>query len=93
MYSLCCSLIEDFNLKPITIYCEAGKFLAKYEKYSEISQLVSCIKQIGSNSDVVNNMCDEMLTLAVAMLSKANCSGTKVEDLIRLISDRPTKVR
>lgn len=86
------SIIEDFNLKPISIYCEAGKILAKFERYSGISQLVSSIKQMGSSSETLNNMCDEMLTLAVATLSNANCSGTKVEDLINLISDRPTKV-
>lgn len=85
-------IVEDFNLKPINIYCEAGKILAKFEKYNGISQLVSCIKQMGTNNELLNHMCDEMLTLAVATLSKANCSGTKVEDLIKLVSDRPTKV-
>lgn len=85
-------IIDTFNLKPVNIYCESGKILAKFEKYNGISQLVGCIKRMGASSETLNNMCDEMLTTAVATLSKANCSGTKVEDLIKLISDRPTKV-
>lgn len=57
-----------------------------------IAQLVNCIKQSGTNDNVVTDMCDEMLTLAVATFTKANVSGTRVEDLIKLISDRGTKV-
>lgn len=74
------------------MYCEAGKQLAKAERYSGIGQLVSCIKNSGTSDVAVTDMCDEMLTLAVATFTKANVSGTKVEDLIKLISDRGTKV-
>ncbi|KAJ8962783.1 hypothetical protein NQ318_001182 [Aromia moschata] len=85
-------IIQDFKLKPVKVYCEAGKELAKSERYNAIGQLVSCIKHSGINDDVVRDMCDEMLTLAVATLTKANISGTKVEDLIKLISDRASKI-
>lgn len=87
------SLIEEFNLRPINVYCEVGKILAKFEKYNGISQLVSSIKQLGTSSEIVNNMCDEMLTSAVATLTKANCSETKVENLIKLMTDRAKKVK
>lgn len=86
------SIIREFKLKPVKVYCEAGKQLAKAERYSGIGQLVSCIKSSGTSDIVVTDMCDEMLTLAVATFTKANVSGTKVEDLIKLISDRSTKV-
>lgn len=74
------------------VYCEAGKQLAKAERYTGIAQLVGCIKRSGTNDEDVTDMCDEMLTLAVATFTKAKVSGTKVEDLIKLISDRATKV-
>ena len=79
-------------MKPAKVYCEAGKQLAKAERYNGIGQLVSCIKHSGTSDNTVTDMCDEMLTLAVATFTKANVSGTKVEDLIKLISDRATKV-
>ncbi|CAG9863410.1 unnamed protein product [Phyllotreta striolata] len=85
-------IVEDFAIKPIKVFCEAGKQLAREERYSGIAQLVNCIKQTGTKDASVADMCDEMLTLAVATFTKANVSGTKVEDLIKLISDKATKI-
>lgn len=91
-FSIALKILKEFKLKPVKVYCEVGKQLAKVERYDAIAQLVNCIKQSGTNDNVVTDMCDEMLTLAVATFTKANVSGTKVEDLIKLISDRGTKV-
>ncbi|KAJ8964678.1 hypothetical protein NQ314_004710 [Rhamnusium bicolor] len=91
-FDIALRIIQEFKLKPVKIYCEAGKQLAKAERYISIGQLVNCIKHSGTNDNVVTDMCDEMLTLAVATFTKANVSGTKVEDLIKLISNRATKI-
>lgn len=91
-FDLALKIIDDFKLRAIKIYCLSGKQLAKSERYNVISQLVNCIKTTGINDSAVSDMLDEMLTQAVGMLIKANIHGTKVEDLIKLIKDRPTKV-
>ncbi|CAH1163868.1 unnamed protein product [Phaedon cochleariae] len=91
-FGIALRIIQDLSLKPMKVYCEAGKQLAKEERYGGIAQLVSCIKQSGTSDAAVTDMCDEMLTLAVATLTKANFTGTKVEDLIKLISDKAIKI-
>lgn len=91
-YDLTLKIIEDFKLRAIKVFCLTGKQLAKSERYNVISQLVNCIKTTGINDSAVSDMLDEMLTQAVGTLIKANIHGTKVEDLIKLIKDRPTKV-
>lgn len=87
------SVIQDFNVKPVKIYCEAGKQLAKAERYDDIIQLVGCIKEHGNDNPSIIEACDEILLSAVATFTKAPVSGTKVEDLIKLISDLGTKVK
>ncbi|CAH0552131.1 unnamed protein product [Brassicogethes aeneus] len=91
-FDIALRIIEELKLKPAKVYCEAGKQLAKSERYAGIAQLVSSIKKSGTNDNVITDMCDEMLTLAVATFTKANVTGTKVEDLIKLISDIATKI-
>ncbi|KAJ8925266.1 hypothetical protein NQ315_009094 [Exocentrus adspersus] len=92
-FNIALGIIQDFKLKPAKVYCEAGKQLAKSTQYSAIGQLVNCIKHSSSiKDDAITDMCDEMLTHAVATFTKANVTGAKVEDLIRLISDRGTKI-
>ncbi|XP_023016666.2 zinc finger FYVE-type containing 26 spastizin isoform X1 [Leptinotarsa decemlineata] len=92
-FNIALRIIQDYFLKPVKVYCEAGKQLAREERYNGIGQLVSCIKLSGGSKDAaVTDMCDEMLTQAVATFTKANMSGTKVEDLIKLIFDKATKI-
>ncbi|KAG5879116.1 hypothetical protein JTB14_031663 [Gonioctena quinquepunctata] len=91
-FGIALSLIRDFFLKPVKVYCEAGKQLAREERYSGIAQLVSCIKQSATKDEAMTDMCDEMLTQAIVTFTKANVSGTKVEDLIKLIFDKATKI-
>ncbi|RZC39217.1 zinc finger FYVE domain-containing protein 26, partial [Asbolus verrucosus] len=85
-------IIQDFKLRPIKIYCLAGKQFAEAERYNGITQLVNCIKSTGIDDAGVSDMLDEMLAQAVGTLIKANVSGTKVEDLIKLIKDKATKI-
>lgn len=91
-FNLATKIIEDFKLRPIKVYCLAGKQFAKSERYNGITQLVNCIKSTGINDSAISDMLDEMLAQAVGTLIKANVGGTKVEDLIKLINDKATKV-
>ncbi|XP_057660811.1 zinc finger FYVE domain-containing protein 26 homolog [Diorhabda carinulata] len=89
-FALASKLIQDFSLKPAKIYCEACKQLAKEQKYSSIAELVNCIKE--SNDISIVDTCDEMLHLAVVTSVKANVPGAKVENLIKLIFHKATKI-
>jgi zinc finger FYVE domain-containing protein 26 len=91
-FKLATRIIDDFALRPIKVYCLAGKQFAKSERYNGITQLVNCIKSTGVNDSAISDMLDEMLAQTVATLVKANASGTRVEDLIKLIKDKATKV-
>ncbi|XP_072390542.1 zinc finger FYVE domain-containing protein 26 homolog isoform X1 [Diabrotica undecimpunctata] len=91
-FNIALRIIQDLSLKHVKIFCEAGKQMAKDERYSGIAELVNCIKQSCTNDEAVTDMCDEMLTLAVATFTKANVCGTKVEDLIKLIDNKTTKI-
>lgn len=74
------------------IYCMAGKELAKFERYANIAELVTCIRGSSSDEKAVNEMCDEMLSFAVRALTIASAPGSEMEGLIKLISDKGTKV-
>nr|XP_008195345.1 PREDICTED: zinc finger FYVE domain-containing protein 26 homolog isoform X2 [Tribolium castaneum] len=91
-FNLATKIIEDFKLRPIKVYCLAGKQFAKSERYNGITQLVNCIKSTGINDSAISDMLDEMLAHAVGTLIKENIEGTKVEDLIKLINDKATKI-
>ncbi|KAF5271758.1 hypothetical protein FQA39_LY08081 [Lamprigera yunnana] len=85
-------IIHDHKLNPVKVYCQAGKQLAKSEKYTAIAQLVSCIKSNGVSDTAVTDICDEMLILAIQTLTKANSSGPQLDGLIKLITDRAAKI-
>lgn len=85
-------IIHDYKLSPVKVYCQAGKQLAKTERYTGIAQLVSCIRSSGISDSAVTDMCDEMLILAVQTLTKANATGPQLDGLIKLITDRAAKV-
>ncbi|KAK5647689.1 hypothetical protein RI129_002581 [Pyrocoelia pectoralis] len=85
-------IIVDHKLSPVKVYCQAGKQLAKNEKYSAIAQLVNCIRSSGVSDSAVTDMCDEMLILAVQTLTKKNASGPQLDGLIKLITDRAAKI-
>ncbi|VEN53692.1 unnamed protein product, partial [Callosobruchus maculatus] len=91
-YDLALRIIQEFKLKPLKIYCEAAKQLAKTDRYSGIAELVSCIKHSGTSDADITDTCDQMLQQAVGTLIKANVSETKVEDLIKLMSDKAMKI-
>ncbi|KAL3287111.1 hypothetical protein HHI36_001592 [Cryptolaemus montrouzieri] len=85
-------LIQDFKLRPGTVYCQTGKHLAKLQKYESIMELVQCIRKESNEDKILSEICDEMLTLAVATLTKEKAPAARVEDLIKLITDRGTKI-
>ncbi|KAB0805691.1 hypothetical protein PPYR_02661 [Photinus pyralis] len=85
-------IITDHKLSAVKVYCQAGKQLAKSEKYNSIAQLVNCIRSSGVSDSAVTDMCDEMLILAVQTLTKTNVSGPQLDGLIKLITDRAAKI-
>lgn len=91
-HSNCCRIIQEFKLKPMKVYCLAGKQLAKSERYANIAELVTCINNSSADEKAVNEMCDEMLSFAVRALTNANASGAELEKLIKLINDKGTRV-
>lgn len=86
------SILQDFKLSPAKVYCQAGKLMAKSERYNGIAQLVSCIKSSGISDSTVTDMCDEMLTHCIQTLTKCNASGPQLDGLIKLITNRSAKV-
>lgn len=88
----CCRIIQEFKLKPMKVYCVAGKQLAKSERYANIAELVTCIHGSSADEKAVNEMCDEMLSFAVRALTNANAPGSELERLIKLINDKGTRV-
>lgn len=82
----------EFKLKPMKIYCMAGKQLAKSQRYASIAELVTCIRGSSADEKMVNEICDEMLSFAVRALTNANAPGAELEKLIKLISDKGEKV-
>ncbi|KAK9880596.1 hypothetical protein WA026_011836 [Henosepilachna vigintioctopunctata] len=91
-FKIASRLIEEFKLRLGSVYCQTGKQLAKMEKYDEIIELVRCIRSSDCDDKTLITICDEMLTLAVKTLAKQKASATRVEDLIKLITDKPSKI-
>ncbi|XP_017768191.1 PREDICTED: zinc finger FYVE domain-containing protein 26 homolog isoform X1 [Nicrophorus vespilloides] len=86
-------IITDFKLKPIKVYCQVGRQLAREERYEGIAQLVNCIRSKGENDPSVIDMCDEMLATAVRTLGSNKATSTsQLEMLIKLITDRNIKI-
>lgn len=86
-------IVEEYKLKPTKVYCLAGNHLAKSQRYTDISQLISCIRSTEENQASKSDICDEMLQLAVRTLIKMDVSGPDLETLIKQISDKSAKVR
>lgn len=87
------TIINEFKLKPIKVFNEAGKYLAQTEKFGSIAELVDIIRKNSDAGDkTVTEMCDEMLIHAVATLTKARAPEAQVESLIRFISDKAVKI-
>lgn len=55
-------------------------------------ELISCIKSSGLSPEIVSTTCDEVLIISVTSLTKANGSGTQLDNLIKLINDPGVKV-
>ncbi|XP_044744679.1 zinc finger FYVE domain-containing protein 26 [Coccinella septempunctata] len=91
-FKIVARLISEFKLRPGTVFSQTGKHLAKMQKYEEIKELVACIKTNFTGDKSIGEMCDEMLTVAVATLSKEKSPIAKIEDLIKLISDKASKI-
>lgn len=85
-------IVEEFKLKPTKVYCLAGNHLAKSQRYSDISQLITCIHSTLEDQAAVSYMCDEMLQLSIRTLIKMNFVGPELEGLIKQISDKSAKV-
>lgn len=92
-FDLAQKIILEFKLKATKVYSLTGRLLAKKERYGSIPDFVSCIRTGHQDEKVVNEMCDEMLSFALCTLVKANAPGSAMEALIRLISDKGTKVK
>lgn len=91
-YDLAYSIIQDYKLKTLKVYCDAGRQLAREDRYNEIAELVNCIRSKGLNDPAVTSICDEMLTLAVRTLNRNDVPTSQLESLIKLITDRATKI-
>lgn len=87
------SIVEEYKLKPTKVYCLAGNHLAKSQRYSDISQLISCIRSTDEDQAFKSEMCDEMLQLSIRTLIKMNVGGPELEVLIKQISDKSAKVK
>lgn len=79
-------------MNPIKVYCHAGKELAKAAKYTNIAQLVNCIRTNEENDPEVTTMCDEMLILAIQTLTKEVSAGPELDGLIKLVTNKLAKV-
>lgn len=79
-------------MKPLKVYCQAGKILAEEKRYSALAQLVACIQNTGEKDSAVTYECDEMLLLAVRTISNSSFDSHQVDELVKFITDKGTKV-
>lgn len=79
-------------MKAVKIYCQAGRILAEEKKYSSLAQLVSCIQNTDEKDGPITYECDEMLLLAVRTISNSSFDIRQVDELVKFITDKGTKV-
>ncbi|XP_045461225.1 zinc finger FYVE domain-containing protein 26 [Harmonia axyridis] len=91
-FKIVARLLTEFKLRPGTVFSQTGKHLAKMKKYEELKELVNCIKTNLSGDKPTCEICDEMLTVAVATMSKEKAPISNIEDLIKLITDKASKI-
>lgn len=75
------------------MYCQASKILAEQNRYSDLAQLVGCIQNTGEKDSAVTYECDEMLLLAVRTISNSSFDPHQIDELVKFITDKGTKVR
>lgn len=85
-------IMQDYHLKAVKVYCQAGRLLAKAQRHSSVPHLVNCIKSSGERDAVVTEMCDEMLVLTAKTLADQNATDKQLEDIIKHIEDKTTRV-
>lgn len=74
------------------IYCLSGKYLSQKLQETATLELISCIRSSGLSEEMVNETCDEVLTMCVHTLTEVNAPGSQREKLIKLISEPAAKV-
>lgn len=94
---LFCSIINQFKqLRPINVYKDVSRYLASKGKFGDLTEFVNCIKTstIGTTAtgQSVNDICDEILILAVATLGNSASAETNVERLIKLMASKQAQV-
>lgn len=86
------SIATEFKqLKPLKVYKETARHLAKAGKTEAITNLVILIKSAVKDQRV-DDICDEVLILAITILSKTDAIEAEVEELIKLICDKSAMV-
>lgn len=85
-------IITDCKLRAIKVYCQVGKILAKEKRFSDIGDLVECIKETGEKETTTDNICDEMLFTACRTIGDSPAYAKNIEDLVKLIKDPCLKV-
>ncbi|KAH1006644.1 zinc finger FYVE domain-containing protein 26 [Dendroctonus ponderosae] len=86
-----CIANEFQQLKPLKVYKETARYLAKVGKTEAITNLVVLIMRTLKDQRV-NDICDEVLILAITILSKTDAIEAEVEELIKLICDKSAMI-
>lgn len=75
------------------MYKDVSRYLASNGKFGDLTVLVNCIKtSTTTTGQSVNDICDEILILAVATLGNSASAETNVERLIKLIASKQAQV-
>lgn len=74
------------------VYSLAAKYYARKSEEQPIVSLISSIQSSGLSQETVKATCDEVLIMAVHILTEENARGTQKEKLIKLIADPAAKV-
>lgn len=78
----------------MNVYKDVSRYLASKGKFGDLTEFVNCIKtSTTTTGQSVNDICDEILILAVATLGNSVSAETNVERLIKLIVSKQAQVR
>lgn len=88
-------IMHDYKLKHLKVYCIAAKYMINNANdINKVLELISCIKSSGQGESLVNETCDEILTICIHELMEKGMSGGNVqrEKLIKLMNDPAAKI-
>lgn len=87
LWSLFHSIMQDYKLVPMKVFCATAKYLAKNQRLAEVERLLDCIASNNGSSSAAE--ADELLSIAVNAAVHSNEPETKqiLDKLVKRIGN------